>query len=80
MPLALEKAYDETMILSNLENIKAADEGEKFGLAMEDETTNITTVEVVIKHTTLESIKGDTIFTYSDIAAMKGLECGLAFR
>lgn len=46
------------MIHTNLENIKAAEEGEKFALAMENEQGGIKVSEVIIKHTTLEDVSG----------------------
>lgn len=47
-------AYEETMTHTRLENVQAANEGEKFKLAFETESGDITQAQVTMTHFSLQ--------------------------
>ena len=67
MKKALSVAYDIVIAGTNLVNIPAAEENEKFAIAYYTDSTGVKSYEAEIKHISLDDIKGNPIFTYNNI-------------
>jgi len=64
---ALSVAYDIVIANTNLVNIPAAEENEKFAIAYYTDSAGVKSYEAEIKHISLDDKKGNPILSYNNI-------------